>query len=166
MHTKIKSMTGLTAACLACAAPAAFALANSASAASPSAKPPAGTSYAATTQFGGLQIVVSRDRRQVRTALFAYKQPCSDGDVLYDYDQFAAIPISANRTFKFSRDSGPIADAMTPGATYRYTQAFNGTVNKAGTKIVGTAKSTYAYTNPAGLSYTCDTGTVAFKAAD
>jgi len=135
-------------------------------AASPAAKPPAGTSYAAITPFGGVQIVVSRDRRQVRSALVAYKQPCNDGDVLYSYDTFEAIPISANRTFKSSRDSGPIADPKTPGATYRYTQALNGSVNKAGTKIVGTAKSTYAYTNPAGLSYSCDTGTVAFKATD
>jgi hypothetical protein len=126
----------------------------------------AGTSYVATTPVGGVQIALSADRRLVRRALFAYESKCNDGDSFYDYDLYAAIPVGANRKFSWSYDSGPQASTTTPGATFSYKESFTGTINKAGTRIVGTVRSTFAYADPAGKSYTCDTGTVAFKAAD
>jgi hypothetical protein len=130
-------------------------------------KRPAGTSYVATTAAGGLQIVVSRDARQVRTALFAYKAACTDGGTEYDYDLYEKLPISAQRKFSYTYSSGTQASTTTPGATYSYTQALSGTVNALGTKIIGTARATFSFANPAtGVSYSCDTGNVAFKAND
>ena len=168
MHTNVrKSIARAGAACLVCGLPVAVALAGAGTSAAATAKSrPAGTSYVATTTDGGVNIVLSRDRRQVRRALFAYKQKCNDGDTVYDYDVYRAIPVGANRKFSYSYDTGPQASTTTPGATFSYTGSFDGTVNKAGTKIVGTARATFTYANPAGGSYSCDSGTVQFKAAD
>lgn len=157
-----KTIAAVTAACTIAAA--AVTVAGTASAASTAKR--TGTSYVASTAQGGVQIVLSRDGRHVRSALFAYEQKCTDGDTTYDYDLYRAIPVAANRKFSYSLDSGPQASTATPGATFSITQSFKGTVNKAGTKIVGTAKSTFTFADPAGASYTCDTGTVQFKAAD
>jgi hypothetical protein len=137
-----------------------------ASAASKPQTRPAGTAYVASSGNGGVQIVLSTDGRQVRTALFAYKLQCSDGSISYDYDVFEKLPVSATRKFSYSYDSGPKADPALPGATFAYTQSISGTLNKAGTKIVGTARAALSYTDAAGAVTTCDTGTIAFKAAD
>jgi hypothetical protein len=160
MRASAKALAGLTAACMICGTPAALGAAKK-------PKRPAGTSYVATTAAGGLQIVVSRDARQVRTALFAYRAPCTDGDIDFDYDLFEKLPINAQRKFNYTYSSGTQASTTVPGATFSYTQAFSGTLNKLGTKIVGTARSTYSFANPAtGVSYTCDTGNIAYKADD
>ena len=168
MQTTVRrSIARAGAACLVCGVPVAIALAGAGTSAAATAKSrPAGTSFVAATADGGVNIVLSRDGRQVRTALFAYKQKCNDGDTIYDYDLYRAIPVGANRKFSYSFDSGPQASTSTPGATFSYAGSFKGTVNKAGTKIVGTAKSTFTFANPAGASYTCDSGTIQFKAAD
>ena len=120
----------------------------------------------ASTSIGGVQIALSADRRQVRRALFAFESKCSDGESFYDYDLYAAIPIGANRKFSWKYDSGPQASTTTPGATYSYKESFSGTINKAGTKIVGTVRSTFAFSDPAGTSYTCDTGAINYRADD
>ncbi len=125
-----------------------------------------GVAFAATTAIGGVSIVLSADRKRIRTALFAYEQTCTDGDTYFDYDRLAAIPIAANRTFSYRWSTPPRADPETPGATYSYAGTLSGVVNKAGTKIVGSARSTHASTNPAGGSYTCDTGAIKFIARD
>jgi len=165
MHTNFKRLAGTTAACVICAgAPAVVGVASADAAALKTA--PSGTSLVATTPTGGVNITLSRDGRQVRTALFAYKQSCNDGDVVFDYDRYAAIPIGANRKFSFQYQSQPQPSPTTPGATFSYTMSFTGMVNKARTRIIGTARSTFAFMNPAGASFSCDTGTVAFKATD
>lgn len=160
-----KSIARLTAACLALSAPAA-AVAVSADAAPVAKKAAPGTSFGATTADGGVQLVLTKDRRQVRSTLFAYKYTCTDGDSGFDYDGFKAIRIAADRSFKASYDSGPRPDPGTPGATLTYRSSISGKLNKLGTKIVGTARTTFSYASPAGTSYTCDTGSVAFVAAD
>jgi hypothetical protein len=160
MRTTLKGIAGLTAACMVCGAPAALA-------ATKKPKRPAGTSYVATTAAGGVQIVVSANQRQVKQALFAYKAACTDGDTDFDYDQYVKLPINAQRKFSYSYTSGTQASTTVPGATFSYTQAFSGTMNKLGTKIVGTARATYTFANPAtGVSYSCDTGAVPFNAVD
>jgi hypothetical protein len=165
MRTNIRTIAGITAACIAGGA-ASVALASGTASAAKSAPARAGTSYVATTPVGGVQIVLSADRRQVRRALFAFESECSDGDSFYNYDVYAAIPISANRKFSWTYDSGPQASTTTPGATFSYKESFTGTINKARTKIVGSVRSSFAFADPAGKSYTCDTGTINFKADD
>ena len=157
MHATVKAIAGLVAACTICAAPAALGA---------TAKRPPGTNYVADTGNGAVSLLLSADHHQVRTAVFAYRQPCSDGDVLYDFDRYRAVPIGANRKFSSSFDTGPQADPTTPGATFAYSGTIDGMVNKAKTKIVGTARAKFAYTNPAGASYTCDSGPVKFQAKD
>ena len=164
MRTTAKRLASITAACMICSAPVVVAAA-SADAASP-AKRTGGTSFAAATAVGGVQITISNDHHQVRHALFAYKSNCSDGDTFYDYDVFTAIPIGANRKFSFSYESPPQPSSTTPGATFSYTVSINGQLNKAGTKIVGNARSTSGLVNPAGGSYTCDTGSIKYIAKD
>jgi hypothetical protein len=158
MRTTVRALAGLTAACMICGTPAL--------AASKTPKRPAGTNYVASTQDGGLQLTMSRDGRRLSSSLFAYKAACTDGDTDYDYDTYPVIAI-AQRKFSFSFTSGTQASTTTPGATFSFTQSLKGTVNRLGTKIVGTARATYTFANPAtGVSYTCDTGSVAFKAND
>ncbi|MEA2217934.1 MAG: hypothetical protein QOJ35_560 [Solirubrobacteraceae bacterium] len=166
MRTTITTAAGLAAAITACAAGALVGGGALAAAAASKTPPPGGTSFVAATPDGGVQLVLSRDRHQVRHALFAYRQACSDGDVTYDYDSYVAIPIGANRKFSYRYESAPRPSTTTPGATVSYTESINGTLSKSGTRIVGTARSTFALANPAGASYSCDTGTVTFKAAD
>jgi hypothetical protein len=168
MRTTVTAIAVAIAACMAWLGGAAFMGAAADASASATAKKsrPAGTAYVASTPAGAVHLVLSSDRRQVRSALFAYKQACSDGSTNYDYDLYQAIPISANRKFEYRYDSGAQPSATTPGATFAYTETIAGTLNKAGTKIVGTAKSTFSYTDPAGVTTSCDSGTVAFKAVD
>ncbi len=156
----IKTLAALTAACI---APTAFAL-TSAGAAIKSQ--PAGTAFAADTADGGVHLVLSNDRRQVRTALFAYKQKCSDADTFYDFDGYQDIPISASRKFSYQYNSGPQASTATPGVTVTLTHSFSGLLNKAATRIVGTARTTLAIKTPDGNTVTCDTGAVKFIAKD
>jgi hypothetical protein len=160
MRTTAKALAALTAACMICGTPAALA-------ATKKPKRPAGSNYVATTDAGGLQLRVSPDSRLLISSLFAYKAACTDGDTDFGYDTYPVIPINAQRKFNYKFTSGPQASTTTPGATFSFTQSLNGTVNKLGTKIVGTARATYSFANPAtGVSYTCDTGNVAFKAND
>lgn len=167
MQTAVKRIAGLTAACMACAAPAAVALTSSASAASSAPTRSAGTSFAASTAIGGVQLVLSRDNRSVRRALFAYETKCTDGDEFFDYDLFRdPIRIAADRTFKYRYDSPPEPSTLVPGTTYSWAHSISGTLNKARTKIVGTARSTLSGTTPAGAAYTCDTGLIRFTASD
>lgn len=168
MRTTVKRIAGVTAACVVCATPAAFAVASADAASATRTKPPrpAGTSYVAPTANGAVSLVTSSDLHQVRSALFAYKMTCSDGSTQYDYDAYDAIPIGANRQFNYQYDSGPQANPKTPGAMFAYTESFSGMLNKAGTKIIGTARSTLAFTDPAGATVTCDTGAVKFIAKD
>lgn len=165
MRTTFKRLAGVTATCVLCAgAPTVVGLASADAA--PLTPSPSGTSFVAATPTGGVSITMSRDRRQIKSAMFAYKSSCNDGDTTYDYDRYEAIPVGANRKFSYQFKSGPQPVASTPGATYSYTMSFTGLVNKAGTRIIGTARSTFAVMNPAGASFACDTGTVAFKATD
>ena len=166
MRTRARTIRGITTACAICAVTAAVALAGAEAWATPATKSRGGTSFVAATAAGGVDIVLSRDGRQIRTALFAYKQSCSDGDTTYDYSLYEGIPVGANRKFSYHYESAPQASKTIPGATFSYTEAFSGSLNKAGTKIVGTGRATVAFTNPAGGSYTCDTGVVKFKAVD
>jgi hypothetical protein len=167
MPTSPKRLASLAATCMICAAPAAVALTNTAAAAT--AKQPtrsAGTSFVASTAIGGVQISVSRDNRSVRKALFAYEMKCSDGEKFYDYDLFDPIRIGADRSFKYHYDSPAEPSTAVPGTTYTYSQSISGTMNKARTKIVGTARSTMTGTTAAGVAYTCDTGPIKFTAYD
>jgi hypothetical protein len=165
MRTKNKTVAGLTAAMAVCGALAIVPTSAGAAAVAKSRPAPAGgVAFVAETAAGGLNIVLSADRRRVRTALFSYEQTCSDGDTTYDYDRFVAIPIAANRTFNYHYESGPQAMPATPGASFSYTNTLSGVVNKAGTRIIGSARSTFALSNPAGASFTCDTGAVKFVA--
>jgi hypothetical protein len=159
MRTTAKALAALTAACMICGSPAALA-------ATKKPKRPAGNNYVASTDAGGLQLTMSRDGRQLSSGLFAYRAACTDGDTDYDFDTYPVIRI-AQRKFSYSFESGTQASTTTPGATFSFTQSLKGTVNKLGTKISGTARATYSFANPAtGVSYTCDTGNVAFKAND
>ena len=164
MRMRIKAIAGLAAACMICAAFAAVAWATTGAATSSTRS--AGTGFVASTKNGGVSIVVSRDHHQVRRAVFAYKSSCSDGDSFYDYDYFDAIPIGADRKFSYHYESAPQPSTQTPGATYTYSVSIAGMLNKAGTRIVGTARAASGLVNPAGGSYTCDTGTISFKASD
>ena len=62
-------------------------------------------------------------------------------DVVYDFDRYSTIPISAKRKFSSSFDIRPEPPASVPGATISYKQSISGTLNKARTRIVGTARS-------------------------
>ena len=169
MLTTKKRLAGLAATCMICAAPAAVAVTNTASAASAPKQPArsAGTSFVASTAIGGVQIVVARDNRSVRKALFAYEMKCSDGDKFYDYDlYFDPMRIGADRSFQYSYDSGPQSSTTVPGTTYSRTESFSGKMNKARTKIVGTARSTLSGTSAEGVAFTCDTGAIRFTAVD
>ena len=167
MLTTKKRLAGLAATCMICAAPAAVAVTNPASAATAKAPTRSGTSFVASTAIGGVQISVARDNRSVRKVLFAYEMKCSDGDKFYDYDlYFDPMRIGADRSFKYSYESGPQPSTAVPGTTYTYTESFSGKLNKARTKIVGTVRSSVAFADPAGKSYTCDTGAIKFKADD
>ena len=169
MLTTTKRLAGLAATCMICAAPVAVALTTTASAASApkQAARSAGTSFVASTAMGGVQIVVSRDNRSVRKALFAYEMKCSDGDKFYDYAvYYDPMRIAADRSFKYSFQSAPQPSTAVPGTTYTYTESFSGKLNKARTKIVGTARSTLSGTTAEGVAYTCDTGLIKFTAYD
>jgi hypothetical protein len=74
--------------------------------------------------------------------------------------------LGTNRSFRYSYESGPQPSTTVPGTTYSYTESFSGRMNKARTKIVGTARSTLSGTSAEGVAYTCDTGAVKFTAVD
>jgi len=163
MHRQARTIIGFATVGAVCGA-VAFAPGAGVAAAKP--QPPRGTSFAAETAKGGVQVTISKDGRQVRHVLFAYQSKCSDGTSFYDFDAYVKIPISAARKFSSSFDDPPEPLASQPGATISYKQSISGTLNKAGTRIVGTARSSFAVVNPAGGSYTCDTGTISFTARD
>ena len=163
MRRQARTIAGLATVSAICGA-VAFAGGTGVAAAKPQAA--RGTSFAAETAKGGVLVTISKDGRQVRHALFANQFKCSDGTSFYDFDAYTKIPISAARKFSSSFEDPPEPIASQPGATISYKQSISGTLNKARTRIVGTARSSYAVVNPAGTSYTCDTGTINFIARD
>ncbi len=148
------------------AVPAA-ALTGSAAAAPSRTVAPSGSSYVAETKGGHVALVLSRDARQVTRAYVGYTYACTDDTTFGDVDQFKAIPLRANRTFRSTYDSGPIASSLFPGVTLRYTGLLTGKRDKRGTKVVGTARFTVVTTlQEGGESVTCDTGTIGYTAKD
>lgn len=145
MHRTVEVIASIGAAGVVATVPAAEAIsAGGRATASASAKGrQAGTSYFGASADGGMTIVVSRDRRQVRTALFAYKTRCTDGATTYDYDVAGGIPIGANRRFTASYDSGPLTDPQSPDITVQTTRSLRGVINKRGSEIVGTARTAF-----------------------
>jgi hypothetical protein len=126
-----------------------------------------GTSLVAETSGGHVGLVLSRDGRQVRRAFVAYRVSCSDGTGFTDFDAFRSIPISSAGTFRSSYDSGARPSAEFPGATARFTGTVEGRVNRARTRIAGTARFRLAITSPdPAMAGTCDTGTIRFTAKD
>ncbi len=126
-----------------------------------------GTSLVAETAGGHVGFVLSRDGRQVRRAFLAYRVSCSDGTGFTDFEAFRAIPISAAGAFRSAYDSGPRSSTEAPGVTFRFTGVVEGKLNKARTRIVGTARFTFATTSTdAAMTGTCDTGTIRFTARD
>lgn len=168
MRGAVKVIAGFTAAAVIGAVPAAGATpAGRGAKASQSAKTRrAGTSYfGATAAEGGVAIRISRDGRQVRQTVFAYKQTCTDGTTIFNWDANTGIPISTAGTFKTNYDSGPQTDAKFPGEVTRLVSSITGTINKSGSRIVGTARVTFTDVKAVG-SYACDTGLIRYTASD
>ncbi|MEA2298048.1 MAG: hypothetical protein QOF77_984 [Solirubrobacteraceae bacterium] len=167
MHAKAKALIGLAAAGTIAGVPAAWAASAPSTAAAlarvSAAARPKGVSYVASVGEGAVSIVLSRDRRQVRGVLFAYRAPCSDGTHVRDFDVYNAVPVSASGRFKASYDTGP--QTVSPGTTAQFSGSITGRVNKRGTKITGTVQSKGSLSGPTG-SYACDTGLSAFSASD
>jgi hypothetical protein len=168
MRGAVRVVVGLAAAGVIGAVPAAEAMsAGRTVKASTSAKTrAAGTSYfGATSSGGGVAILLSHDRRQVRRSVFAYQTTCTDGTTLSNWDSNDAIPISATGKFNANFDSGPQTSANFPGETRQLVTSISGVINKRGSKIVGTARVTFMDTMAAG-SFKCDTGLIKFTAND
>lgn len=125
-----------------------------------------GTTFVGETTRGHVALIASRDGRQLTRAFVGYTFKCSDGSSATDFDGFRAIPITAARTFTSSFDTGVVPGGET-GTTIRYTGHIDGRINKARTRIVGTARFTFVSVNAAaGTTETCDTGTIRFTAKD
>jgi hypothetical protein len=125
-----------------------------------------GTNYfAPTTSGGGVSISLSRDGRQVRHAVFAFRQTCTDGSAVYAWDPNDAIPVAATGIFKSNFDSGPLTDPTLPGETTDLVTSIGGVISKGGARIVGTARVIFTTTNAA-RTIKCDTGEVHFTATD
>jgi hypothetical protein len=168
MRGAVRVVVGLAAAGVIGAVPAAEAMqAGRTAKASKSAKARrAGTSYfGATSAGGGVAILLSRDRRQVRRSVFAYQTTCTDGSTFSDWDGTDAIPISAAGKFNANFDSGPQTSANFPGETRQLVTSISGVINKRGSKIVGTARVTFMDAKAVG-SFKCDTGLIQFTAND
>lgn len=148
-------------------AQAATTSASRAARASTSAKPRrVGTSYfAPTTAGGGVSISLSLDGREVRRAIFAFRQTCTDGSSVYSWDPDAAIPVTAAGTFKANFDSGQLGDPTLPGETTRLVTSISGVISRSGARIVGTARVVFTAAN-ADRAVKCDTGEVHFTATD
>lgn len=127
---------------------------------------PSGSSYVGEAGGGHVALVLSRDGRQVTRAFVGYWYKCSDGTGFSDIDVFRAIPMSANRAFRSTYDTGPQADPRTPGGRIQFTGLFAGKKNKRGTKVIGTARFTVEITRASGEVEKCDTGTIRYTAKD
>jgi hypothetical protein len=121
-----------------------------------------GNSFVGETRDGHVSLVLARDGRQVTRAFVGYRVRCSDGDVFTDFDSFRAIPIAANRTFRFRENTAPIP--ILPGVTAQMTRSFAGTVNRRRTQARGTVRLTMILRAANGTVATCDTGKIKYTA--